>query len=123
MKILKILKNKIVDTYYFGNLLWQVVVKWNKERYCPTCGAKTHAGKIHLADVTLTSGKIVPIEMVVRGCPSNCAHHMERQTIDLEGENLTIDEFLYVAEKVDKRKALWYFVDLFKQSRRPTQPN
>lgn len=116
MLSLKAIKNKIVDTYYFFNLVYQVFKKWRKERRCPTCGAKTWAGKIPVATVTLTSGKEVPIELVVRGCENNCPYHMDQTTIDLEGEQLTIDEFLYVAERLDKKKALWYFRDLFKQT-------
>lgn len=123
--MLNLLKIKVVDTYYFFNLVYQVFKKWRKERHCPTCGAKTTAAKITVAEVTLTSGKVVPIELLARACKNNCVVHMDQQTIDLDGEQLTIDEFIYIAEKLDKRKALWYFRDLFRQTRNQeqSQPN
>ena len=120
---LKTIKNKIVDGYYFFHLIYQVFKKWNKERICPTCGSKTWPGKIQVATVTLASGKEVPIELVVRACANNCPYHMDQTIINLEGEQLTIDEFLYVAERLDKKKALWYFRDLFKQTQAQNRAN
>lgn len=117
MKLLEAVKNKVVDTYYFFDLIHQVFNRWREERLCSTCGKKTWPGKIKVAEVTLTNEKVVPVEILVRGCPSNCAYHVDSQTINLEGENLTIDEFLYRAQTLDKRKALWYFRDLFRQTR------